>query len=309
MNLIDVTKAFQNDDDCLAYLESMRWPDGIRCPVCGCAEICKITRKNPGKNNRTRIYQCLEKTCKQQFSATSGTIFNDSHLPLVKWFMAVALVVDAKKGISANQLMEHLGIGSYRTAWYMAHRIRKSMEADVREPLTGIVEIDETYVGGKYHGPNGRGRALKNKEVVIGMKQRNGEVRFFHAIDASAASIAKFIETNISPDVEAVMTDEWNAYPKAMIEAKIHGSKHKTIKHKSGIYVNGDITTNGVESAFSLLKRGIMGQFHWVSIEHLHRYLAEFEYRFNERKNPERFQKTLQRMTNAETMTYAELVR
>jgi hypothetical protein len=151
MNLIDVAQTFRTDDDCLEYLEQMRWPDGIRCPVCGCAEISKIVRKNPGKNKRTRIYQCLEPSCKQQFSATSGTLFGDSHLPLTKWFMALAIVVDAKKGISALQLQEHLGIGSYRTAWCMAHRIRKAMDVDTKEfpKLTGVVEMDEAYVGGK----------------------------------------------------------------------------------------------------------------------------------------------------------------
>ncbi len=127
MNLIDVTQTFKTDDDCLAYLETMRWPDGIRCPICGNDRISKITRKTVSKNKRTRIYQCLEKTCKSQFSATNGTIFNDSHLPLTKWFMAMAIIVDAKKGISAKQLQEHLGIGSYKTAWYIAHRIRKAM--------------------------------------------------------------------------------------------------------------------------------------------------------------------------------------
>jgi len=127
MNLIDVTQRFKSEDDCLAYLESMRWPDGICCPVCGRERISKITRKTASKNKRTRIYQCLEEACKQQFSSTSGTIFNDSHLPLTKWFMALALIVDAKKSISANQLKEHLGIGSYRTAWHLAHRIRKAM--------------------------------------------------------------------------------------------------------------------------------------------------------------------------------------
>ncbi|HEU5457249.1 MAG TPA: IS1595 family transposase, partial [Terracidiphilus sp.] len=127
MNLIDVAQQFKTDDDCLAYLESMRWPDGIRCPACGCDRVSNIKRRSASKNKRTRIYQCLESTCNQQFSATSGTIFNDSHLPLTKWFMALALIVDAKKSISANQLMQHLGIGSYRTAWYLAHRIRKAM--------------------------------------------------------------------------------------------------------------------------------------------------------------------------------------
>ena len=177
MNLIDVTQQFRTDDDCLAYLESMRWPEGIRCPVCGCDRVSKITRKAGSKNVRTRIYQCLEATCKQQFSATSGTIFNDSHLPLTKWFLAMALIVDAKKSISANQLKNHLGIGSYRTAWYMAHRIRKAMENHSIEKLTGIVEIDETYVGGRHRRAQGdigargfQGRSTQKKSVVIGLR-------------------------------------------------------------------------------------------------------------------------------------------
>lgn len=148
MNLIDVVQQFKSDDDCLAYMETMRWPDGVRCPVCGCNRFSRITRKTKSKNRRTRIYQCLEDTCKQQFSATSGTIFNDTHLPLTKWFMALALIVDAKKSISANQLKQHLGIGSYRTAWYMAHRIRKAMVNEGSADLQGIVEMDETYLGG-----------------------------------------------------------------------------------------------------------------------------------------------------------------
>src|SRR5580698_3589785 len=146
MNLIDVVTELGTDEQCLAYLEKMRWPDGVRCPVCGNAQISRITRKSATKNVRKSLYQCLEPTCKQQFSATSGTIFNDSHLPLNKWFMALAIVVDAKKGMSANQLKEHLGIGSYRTAWYMAHRIRKAMEDNGGAGLKGIVEVDETYI-------------------------------------------------------------------------------------------------------------------------------------------------------------------
>ena len=196
MNLIDVTQQFKTDDDCLAYLESMRWPDGIRCPVCGCDRISKITRKTASKNKRTRIYQCLEETCKQQFSATSGTIFNDSHLPLTKWFLALALIVDAKKSISANQLMAHLGIGSYRTAWYMAHRIRKAMENKTIEKIAGVVEIDETYVGGRHKKPQGQidakgfqGRSTQKKSVVIGLRQHSGPVKMVHVIDAKAETI------------------------------------------------------------------------------------------------------------------------
>jgi len=141
MNLIDVMQ-FKTDDDCLAYLESIRWPDGIECPMCRSERISKITRKPGGKNKRTRIYQCLNRECSQQFSATSGTIFNDSHLPLAKWFFALALVVSAKKSISANELKGHLGIGSYRTAWYMAHRIRKAMEKGGSTTVPAMLGIE-----------------------------------------------------------------------------------------------------------------------------------------------------------------------
>lgn len=151
MNLIDVTRELATEQDCLAFIEKQRWPDGVvRCPVCGYDEISKITRRTSAisKNKRSSIYQCLETTCRQQFSATSGTIFNDSHLPLTKWFMAIALIVDAKKGISAKQVQAHLGIGSYKTAWYLCHRIRKSMADTDSRPMAGTVEIDETYIGG-----------------------------------------------------------------------------------------------------------------------------------------------------------------
>lgn len=145
MSVIDVTAEFRTDDDCLAYLETMRWPDGIRCPVCGGERISRITRKSMSKNKRTRIYQCLERSCKQQFSATAGTIFNDSHLPLTKWFMALALIVDSQKSMSAKELQGSLDIGSYKTAWYMAHRIRRAMENDAQTNLMGAVEADGTY--------------------------------------------------------------------------------------------------------------------------------------------------------------------
>ncbi len=307
MNLIDVTRTFQTDDDCLAYLETMRWPDGIRCPICGEKRISKITRKAASKNKRTRIYQCLEATCKQQFSATSGTIFNDSHLPLTKWFMALAIVIDAKKGVSANQLKTHLGIGSYRTAWYMAHRIRRAMEAGTFELMDGTVEVDETYVGGKVHGKGTRGRSLKQKNVVVGVKQRGGRVRLKHMPDATSESLAAVIKESVDPACDAVMTDDFVAYPKALIKAGIHGSKHYTINHSAGRYVDGMVYTNGIESHFGLLKRGIIGSFHKISIKHLHRYLSEFEFRFNARKNADRFSLTLGEMMGTKPMPYAVL--
>ena len=172
MNLIDVTKQFPTDDECLKYIEQLRWPDGVvRCPVCGCDRISRVTRTNvrkdgsPSKktNILKSVFQCFESTCKQQFSGTSGTIFNDSHLPLHKWFMALATVVDATKSISANQLKTHLGIGTYRTAWYLAHRIRKAMteEDGPFSQLRGIVEVDETYIGGKTKRRFGRAKEIQ----------------------------------------------------------------------------------------------------------------------------------------------------
>ncbi len=309
MNLIDVNEKFATDEQCLAYLEQMRWPDGVvRCPTCGCDRISHITRKvtKDTDNKRAKLYQCLEKTCKQQFSATSGTIFNDSHLPLHKWFMALALVVDAKKGMSAKQLQAHLGIGSYRTAWYMAHRIRKSMDVDQSEfpKMTGVVEMDETYIGGKSIRRGQQGRSTKNKEIVVAIRQRGGPVRFMQADSVRAEDLRMIAEAYISDDVEMIVTDDFKSYPLAL---KRFEGKHHRINHSLGYYVRGDnneIHTNTVESAFSLFKRGLNGSYHMVSIKHLHRYLAEFEFRFNERKNPNRFQKTLGRMMQADPLEY-----
>jgi transposase-like protein len=291
----------------------MRWPHGIRCPVCGCDKVSKITRKMTSKNKRTRIYQCLEETCKQQFSATSGTIFNDSHLPLTKWFMALALIVDAKKSISANQLKQHLGIGSYRTAWYMAHRIRKAMEKNEPANLDGIVGVDETYIGGKHRKPQGisekgfQGRSTQKKSVVIGLRQRGGPVKMVHVIDAKSETIRKVVEQHVCDSVEVILTDDYRAYPIAL---KRYKNKHLSINHSAGYYVtgiDGEIHTNTVESAFSLLKRAIIGNFHAVSIKHLHRYLSEFETRFNARKAEDRFNPTLRAMLEIDAMPYAEL--
>jgi len=312
MNLIDVTRSFQTDDDCLAYLETMRWPDGIRCPICGNDRISKITRKTVSKNKRTRIYQCLEKTCKSQFSATNGTIFNDSHLPLTKWFMALAIVVDAKKGISAKQLQEHLGIKSYKTAWYMAHRIRKSMVDGNPMPMTGTVEIDETYIGGTAIRRFKRHMHPKApKEMVLAMRERStktttGRVRYFHVPNGKRETLQPIIEANVSISAKRIITDGNAVYDFAINE--YHRENHRKVNHSQEWVVPGSkIHTNTVESSFSLLKRGLIGSFHRVSIKHLHRYLTEFEYRFNARKASDRFNMTLANMLGATPMPYAAL--
>jgi transposase-like protein len=325
MNLIDVTSQFATDEQCLAYLEQMRWPDGkVRCPVCGNDRISRITRKSGmvtrkkadgterTHKQRTQVYQCLEPTCKEQFSATKGTIFNDSHLPLNKWFMALAIVVDAKKGISANQLKEHLGIGSYRTAWYMAHRIRKAMEDGEGIKLTGTVEVDETWIGGKSKRRNGRskkqGLPMDQKfDMVMGLRERKGRVKYVHIPDGKRDTIKRVLDKHLSPGVQRVYTDS-----AAIYDFSIHETlkkKHRKVNHSIQWVVPGSkIHTNTVESAFSLLKRGLIGSFHRVSIEHLHRYLSEFEYRFNARRAEDRFSDTLRRMMGIEPMPYAELI-
>jgi hypothetical protein len=311
MNLIDVTKQFPSDDECLAYIEQMRWPDGVvRCPVCGNDGISRITRKSQTKNVRRKLYQCLEPTCKQQFSATSGTIFNDSHLPLHKWFMALAIVVDAKKGISANQLKEHLGIGSYRTAWYMTHRIRKAMEDDSGSLLHGTVELDETYIGGKTKR-RGKSRNEKPKserfDLVLGMRERKGRVKFVHIADGKTDTIRKAVSQHVNPSAANIYTDSAAVYKFAFHP---HLKKrHRMVNHTIEWIVPGtDIHTNTVESSFSLLKRGLIGSFHRISIKHLHRYLSEFEFRWNIRKDEDRFSRTLRRMAGIAPMPYVELI-
>jgi hypothetical protein len=311
MNLIDVTQQFGTDEQCLVYLEAMRWPDGVRCPTCGNNRISRIERKSDTKNVRKSLYQCLEPTCKQQFSATSGTIFNDSHLPLHKWFMALAIVVDAKKGMSANQLKEHLGIGSYRTAWYMAHRIRKAMEDNSGAGLMGVVEVDETYIGGKSkrRGGAARNQKLRNEkfDMVISMRERKGRVKFVHIPDGKAASIGTAVDKHIEPKVKRIITDGAAVYNFALHHR--FRPKHQAVNHNVQWIVPGtDIHTNTVESSFSLLKRGLIGSFHRVSIKHLHRYLSEFEFRFNVRKASDRFSDTLRRMLGIPPMPYVELI-
>jgi transposase-like protein len=178
-------------------------------------------------------------------------------------------------------------------------------EADLPK-LDGTIEMDETYVGGKRPGHY---KTHTNKEIVIGIRQRGGELRFFHASDAKSGTLAKYIRDNISADVEVMVTDEMPAYPKAMITAGVHGSKHKTIRHKSRVYVDGDIYTNTVESAFSLLKRGIMGTWHRISAKHLAAYLDEMCWRFNNRQNPFLFRDTMLRLIHSENLEYKELTR
>jgi hypothetical protein len=319
MNLIDVTRELATEEQGFTFFEKMRWPDGVvRCTTCGCDHICRITRKSVTKNVRKNLYQCLEPTCRLQFSVTSGTIFHDTRIPLTKWFMAISIIMDAKKGVSALQLKQHLGLGSYQTAWHMTHRIREAMKDTSGSKLTGVVEVDETYIGGKAKRRGGRARNQKPKtekfDLVMGMRERSqpsegivGRVRYVHIPDGKKDSIRKAIEENINPSVQGLYTDAAAVYDFSM-DAEFR-RRHRKVNHNIEWVVPGtSIHTNTVESSFSLLKRGLIGSFHRVSIKHLHRYLSEFEHRFNARKDEDRFRDLVIRLAQTSPLPYRTLV-
>jgi transposase-like protein len=305
VSLRDIAIKFATEEQCLAYVEQMRWPDGIvRCPTCGEKNVKKVHRSAESKNKRPWFYLCLEKTCHQQFSPTANTLFADSHLPLIVWFHAIGLILNAKKGISAKQLQRDLGIGGYKTAWYLNHRIREAMFESNPQPLGGIVEIDETYMGGRVRG-KGIKEAKRQKHVVMGAVQRGGQLRLQHVPDATINTMRGFITATISGDTERVMTDDHRGYPAAL--APHFTGRHETVNHIAKEYVRGDVYTNSIESAFSLLKRGMIGQFHKLSGKHLHRYLREFEYRFNRRNDADVFIEIVRRLCGVKPLRFAEL--
>lgn len=299
MTLPEVNSLYSTDDRCRELLERLRWPEGVMCPRCKDTRISRL--------KEYARYECA--ACEYQFTVTSGTVFHDSHLPLPIWFIAVLLLCEAKKGMSASQLKRTLwGLnkGSYKTAWYLCHRIRAAMKEADRPMLDGTVEMDETYIGGKQHTYSKAGYGDSNKQIVVGIRQRGGDLRFFHAADVKSGTLAQFIKENVSTDVDVIVTDELNAYPTAMKAVDLT-KRHKTIKHKAKVYVDGEVHTNTVESAFSLLKRGIVGTWHKISAKHLAAYLSEMEFRFNRRKNSDLFVDTLRHMVTAPVLTFEQL--
>jgi transposase-like protein len=300
MTIIDLCTTFSTDERARELLERLRWPNGPECPRC--KEFAVRLEKSP------KLLYC--KLCDYQFTVTAGTVFNDSHLPLIKWLTATYLICEARKGMSANQVKRQLGI-SYKTSWYLCHRIRHAMASAEKNMMYGTIEMDETFVGGRQKSVSGHAGRIpyseSNKIPVVGIKQRGGELRFFKAEDVKSGTLAKYIKENVSEDVDVIMTDEWKAYPKAMDELGISKDKHKTVNHRAKVYVDGDITTNGIESAFSLLKRGIVGSWHKVSAKHLPAYLEEMTFRFNRRNSKTLFLETLQHMVAADPLTFQTL--
>jgi transposase-like protein len=295
MTLPEVNTLYSTDERCRELLAKLRWPLGVECLRCKSKKVYDLPTQ--------KKFECGE--CGYQFSVLTQTIFNDTHLPLEIWFMAVLLLVEARKGMSANQVKRTLGI-SYKTAWYLCHRIRKAMASSDKLMLDGTVEMDETYVGGKQRNLSQHWRKNRIKQVVIGIRQRNGDLRFFHAEDAKTGTLAKYIQENISTDVDVIVTDDLPAYKQA-----VGKSKHRSVNHSAKEYVRHEdgtcITTNTVESAFSLLKRGIMGTWHKISAKHLASYLEEMTFRFNRRKSPTLWIDTLRHMITADPLTFENL--
>jgi transposase-like protein len=294
LNLVELTEQFGTDGKCRKALEQLRWKDGAKCPRCQSVATAIANRFQ---------YDCDK--CHYQFSVTAGTIFHDSHLSLWKWFVATALLCEAKKGMSACQVQRTIGV-SYKTAWYLCHRIRAAMVETNKPKLDGKVEMDETYVGGQNSG-RGRHRRLENKEIVIGIRQRNGELRLFHSKDVKAKTLAKYIRENVSDDSEVIFTDDYPSYPSAVTRAGMPSTKHKPINHSKRIYVMGDTHTNTIESAFSLFKRGVRGTWHHISAKHLASYLEEMSFRFNNRKNPYLFRDTILKLIASSSLEYKTL--
>jgi transposase-like protein len=287
MNLIDVTKKFATPEACNDFIETMRWPDGVVCPACESKRVTKYqtqegtrnrinskTGKNEVKTVPARIlYVCLD--CELKFSVTTGTLFNDTHLDLEKWFMAVALMVNAKKGISALQMKRDLKV-AYKTAWYLNHRIRKAMElielAD-DQPLSGTVEVDETYIGGKF---DKRRKCQRwDKEPVFGMVQRGGKAKTYHVPQINRFHVIDKMKDNIAIDTDLVCTDESAMYKRMPANVQ----KHEIVNHSAKEWVRGDVHTGTIDGYWGLLKHGVIGSFHQISIKHLHRYLSEFQFR------------------------------
>jgi len=286
---------FQDADKAREYLESKRWPDGPACPHCGVVgESVRLTPKvdsAKGKHARKGLLNC--RACRKQFSVTVGTIFEDSHIPLNKWLLAFHLLCASKKGMSAHQLHRMLGV-TYKSAWFMAHRIRFVMtEEPLAAKMTGIVEVDETFIGGKIRtgpqAPKGTARpkdrpsGTVNKASVVAVLQRNGRVRSQHMTQRVTSENLRAVVENLVDESAHVMTDEGWAF-----KFGTGGRKQSRVNHKAKEYSRKEdgvtITTNSVEGYFGLLKRGINGVYHHVGKQHLHRYLSEFDFRFNSRE-------------------------
>lgn len=282
---------FGSEEKCIRYLEALRWPNGVACPRCESRKISRIVKRNQ--------FDC--DACRYQFSVRVGTIFSDSHLPLWKWFLAVYVVGESKKGVSANQLKRMLGV-SYKTAWYLCHRIRAAMIDETGELLDGTVEVDETWMG---HGPR-KGYQSRPAQspltTVMGAVER-GEggqvsVRISDHKHVSRADVKAFLAQAVSTDA-TLYSDSAEVYD---------GIADGRVNHSIGQWVQADVHTNTIEGVWSLFKRSLVGSYHHLSVKHLDAYLDEMAFRYNNRENAHLFRDTLLALIGADSLPYAELI-
>lgn len=320
MNLLSIAKQYADADSAREFFEKQRWPDGVVCLFCGLVgEAYRLKAKETSKSPvRSGVWKC--KGCRKQFTVTKGTIFEGSHIPLNVWLLAIHLLCSSKKGMSAHQIRRMLGL-TYKTAWFMVHRIRHAVTlAPLAEQLKGIVEIDETFIGGKFKNRNRRKlrqnpperdqdtpAATGNKQIVVSMVERGGDVRSHHVKKANAAHIGPLIRYHIEYGAR-IMTDSGT-----VLHGSIHPREHDQVNHSDDEYARYEdgvcISTNTVEGYFSLVKRSILGTYHQISPKHLHRYLSEFDFRYNAKRvtDGERTCRMI-RKTEGKRLAYKQLI-
>jgi transposase-like protein len=280
---------FHDEDAAREHFEAIRWANGVYCPHCGNSNEDEIT-KLKGESHRKGLHVCNE--CREHFTVTVGSVMERSHIPLHKWALGFYLMASSKKGVSAHQLMRTLGIGSYRTAWFMAHRIREAMIENADEPMGGegeIVEADETYHGVRETrrvSKQRKGRPFTkagktgsaHKRIIVGLVERGGKVRTFHVQNATVETVRDILTKNVS-NKSILHTDESRLYTTM---GKTFAD-HQTVTHSKYEYVRGDVHTNTIENVWSVFKRGMKGVYQHCGEAHLPRYLAEFDFRYNRR--------------------------
>jgi transposase-like protein len=277
---------FRTEADCIRYLVARRWPEGVHCPRCGNPAPTKLHTMSW----RWQCYQCASDTS-YRFSHLTGTIFENTNKPLRDWFKVTHLMLVSKKGMSALQIYRYMGFGSYKTAWLMCHKVRVALTEDI-DKLGGIVEVDETFVGGlaknrhkdkRGDGSGGTGGA--GKSIIVGAVKRKGNVVARVIANVQATTLSAFVHEAVSEKVSLLCTDAWKGYGKLAEE----GYNHGVVDHAHGQYVVGAVHTQTIEGFWSLIKRGIMGSFHKVSKKYLPLYVAEFQFRYNNRENADIF--------------------
>ena len=300
--LSELTAAFSDEQTCIEHFRSIRWAHGAFCPYCGSTKIYNFSDK--------RTHKCGD--CRQRFSIKVGTIFADTKLPLRQWFIAIWLITSHKKGIASAQLARDLGV-TQKTAWFMLHRLRYAAKTkSFNMPLEGIVEVDETFVGGlaknKHIGKRGKGRGTggigSGKTPVVGAVERGGEVVARSTSSVDSATLKNFVREHVSHQAQLLVTDQWVGYRGLDAEYV-----HAIINHSKGEYVRDDAHTNTIEGFWSLLKRQIYGIHHWVSPKHLDQYVGEATWRYNRREASEGGRvNSLLAASDGKRLTYKELI-